>query len=440
MLDFEQLSGATSFKLLAQPFLVTATEQFFGCKVSYSAAPLKWVHKELGIDLTLNPRRGVYQLSDSSALLLGRVLDKRNVIAAFSLRITNAHLTGLTYLLNVYEAALALSLSRSYRFGFRDRPQQFAEDLLELAVAKYFSKGYYDYRKFLFLIDLFHKLSTSTFEGRHFTSGLILTRSHYAFAEKADHSRAGRLFALHSGKQLAPTRDIEKRFWYLADGQTSYYLCDRLLRVNELFVLWNPRQSLASFVDDYSLADTVRGGDALFRVVSQSELSITGSGGIDFNYKEGRWHVRNFGQIATSVREFLGVDAAFVQALLYFVFYLSRRRLSSILWVPADPNRLDELLLTRNQLAAEPLSILDERHTQTLLRVLSSDGASVIGTDGSLISFGSIVDIAKVKIAGVKGTGESVAALLAQNGLSVKISQDGSVKLYLGSQKPTIFI
>jgi hypothetical protein len=40
----------------------------------------------------------------------------------------------------------------------------------------------------------------------------------------------------------------------------------------------------------------------------------------------------------------------------------------------------------------------------------------------------------------VKGTGESVSKLLASNGVSVKISQDGTIKLYPGASIPPMVI
>ena len=191
------------------------------------------------------------------------------------------------------------------------------------------------------------------------------------------------------------------------------------------------RQGLQSFVDDYTLSKTIMGGDALFRVTSQAEFSITDSSGIEFNFKEGRWRVRNLLEIARLIQVSLDVDEAFVQSFLFYVFYLSRRRLSSILWVPTDLNQAEAFLLSKNQLTTTPFSLTNERHTQTLIRLLSSDGVAIFSTDGTLLSFGSVVDTSKVEISGMKGTGESVAAILGRNGVAVKVSQDGTIKLFL---------
>lgn len=65
-----------------------------------------------------------------------------------------------------------------------------------------------------------------------------------------------------------------------------------------------------------------------------------------------------------------------------------------------------------------------------IIRYLSSDGATIVDKDGFLQYFGCIVDLGKIKIQGVKGTGESAAEALAHNGIAIKISQDGLIKIF----------
>jgi hypothetical protein len=307
----------------------------------------------------------VYPLADGSgAVILGRVLEGRDVKAAFSLQVLGTSLTGLERFLNIFEAALAITLSHSAPHGFSGKPHQFGDELIELAISKSFSKGYYDHRSFQQLIEIFHNLATTRFEGRNFTTGLVLSRSFYAFAQKHNHSREGTLFPLTTSRKLSPADPIEKRFWYLADGQTSYFLANPSLEVGNVFMADASRQALRSFVDDYTLSKTVMGGDALFRVTSQAEFSITGSSGIEFNFKEGRWRVRNLLELARLIQATLDVGEAFVQSFLFYVFYLSRRRLSSILWVPTDLSQVDALLLSKKSTDYNAV-LADERQKYT---------------------------------------------------------------------------
>ncbi|MBV4506513.1 hypothetical protein HU751_016825 [Pseudomonas sp. BW13M1] len=430
MIDFENMRGSGEFKKHALPYLLGATRRFFGGSVKFDHNPINSIKHQYGIDILENERRGVYIVNSTCAIVLGRVLEGKTVVAAFSLQITNTTFTGLERLLNVFEGVLAITLSHSVKDKFSLKPHQFGDELLELTISKFFSRGRYDYRKFKQLVELFHKLANTKFEGRNFTTGLVLTRSFYAYANKRDHTRGGALLPLKEARKLSPIDPIDKRFWYLADGQTSYFLANPSLEIASAFLANSSRQALISFVDDYTLSKTIKGGDALFRVTSQSEYSITGSEGIEFNFKEGQWRIRSLTQIANLIRSTLNVKEDFIQSLLYYVFYLARRRLSSIIWIPLDAQKFDDLLLSKNSLTTAPFSLLDERHTQTLVRLLSSDGASIFNTDGALLSYGSVIDISKVTINGVKGTGESVASILAKNGLSVKISQDGTIKMF----------
>lgn len=395
--------------------------------------------KARGVDISTSPQRGLYPFpADSTLVMLGRLVEGRKLDAAFSLTLRGNNLDGFGYLFFAFEGALARTLNRSRQFGFNDRPQQFGDELVQLAISRYFSKGYFNYRSFLLLLDLFRKLSTTTFEGRNFTTGLILTPSHYAYAEKHDQSRGGKLFPLEKDRPIGLHSGDDKRFWYLADGQTSFFMADRWLNIQDLFVLDAPRRSLASFMDDYSLSSTVKGRDALFRVNGRAEYSVLTSERTEFCFKDNKWHIRNLKTIAAQIRSSLGVDEAFVESLLYFVFLLSRRRCSAILWVPHEITNIQDVMLSRNSLAQRPFSILEDAHTQTIFRQLSSDGATTIAKDGNVVSFGSVVDISKATISGVRGTGETAAALLASRGVAVKVSQDGAIRLYTSAERPPI--
>ncbi|WP_153012989.1 hypothetical protein [Pseudacidovorax intermedius] len=439
MLDFRNFPGSQEFQRHALAYLRGSISRFFGGSVKFDSQPLGALRHQHGLDIAATPHRGVYIVDNGTcAVILGRVLHGNGVKAAFSLQLRDTNVEGLEKLFNVFEAALAVTLTRGAVHKFADKPHQYGDELIELTISKYFGKGYYDHRRIQVAINLFHDLANTRFEGRNFTTGLVLTRSHYAYAEKKGHTREGRLFPLETGRNLSSADGVDKRFWYLSDGQTSFFLANRHLELKHLFITHGARQSLATFVDDYTLSKTIKGGDVLFRVSSQSEWSITGSEGIEFGFREGRWRARNLDQISKLVRATLQVQENFVQGLLFYVFYLSRRRLSSILWVPMDVSQIEQVVLSQNRFTQQPFSILDEMHTQSLIRLLSSDGASIVARDGTLISFGCVVDTSKLQVKGIKGTGESVASLLGSNGLAVKISQDGTIKLYPSNAAPLI--
>lgn len=439
MKNFIDIRQAKKFEASALDYLLSATERFFGCKVSYHSSPIENLQRK-GINIRENPKRGVYLVNDSTAYILGRVLERSELVAVFSIKLMDGRFSHLKNFLNIYEAALALTLSQSYKFKFQDRPQQFGDDLIQLAISKFFSKGRYDHRKFLFLLDVFRKLSNTTFEGRNFTTGLILTRSMYAYAEKGNNFRFGKVYSLEEPARINPVAGIQKRFWYLADGQTAFFMAGRDLIIKNIFLLSPNEGQTSSFVDDYSLSKTIMGADALFRVAGQSEFSVMGSYQLEFVFKDNYWRVRSFEELATIIKSQLTVSDPWLQSFLFFVFMMSRRRASSLIWVPEDHSTIHNLTLSVNRLTKEGLSILEPGHSQSIYRLLSSDGATIVNIDGTISAFGAVVDIAKAKVKGIRGTGESVASVLATNGVAIKVSQDGGIKVFTQQDsKPLLF-
>ncbi|MEZ0208676.1 MAG: hypothetical protein ACAH17_00665 [Candidatus Paceibacterota bacterium] len=440
MINFSQYPGNKAFERSCLPYLLGTVQRFFGGVVTFDPAPIQNLKQKFSIDVTENPRRGSYICSDGSAIILGRVHEEATLKAVFSIHISQTSFKYLANLLKAFDGALAATLVRSSSRKFQEKPHEFGDELIEQVICRFFSRDLYDIHLFKHLIEIFHSLANLKFEGRNFTTGLIITNAFHEYAKKGEHTREGTMYRLASEFSLSPDQSVHKRFWYLADGQTSYYMCNRNLQIRSLFITQNSRQALNSFVDDFALSKTIKGGDALFRVTSQSEFSILSSEGIEFNYKEGRWRARNLFQIAEIIKEVLTVEDVFIQSFMYYVLYLSRRRQSSILWVPKNTNKIKDFVLSRHKFTETPFSILEETHTQSLLRLLSSDGTSIIGLDGKLISFGSVVDVSKITVDGIKGTGESVAEILGNNGLSVKVSQDGTIKIFIGNGSPAIII
>ena len=73
-------------------------------------------------------------------------------------------------------------------------------------------------------------------------------------------------------------------------------------------------------------------------------------------------------------------------------------------------------------------------------RLLASDGTTIIDKEGNILFYGAFANLSKQEIEGVKGSGESAAAILAQNGIAIKISQDGPILFFIeGLSKPISF-
>ena len=131
-----------------------------------------------------------------------------------------------------------------------------------------------------------------------------------------------------------------------------------------------------------------------------------------------------------------------IDSLLFYTLICSKKQISSIIWFPKEIEKIDDLIQpdTKNKFVTEPVNLKDKNLINHIFRCLSSDGATVIDQDGFIQYLGVIVDLSKISIVGLKGTGESAASALAGNGTALKISQDGSIKFFTSkSIKPYVF-
>lgn len=80
---------------------------------------------------------------------------------------------------------------------------------------------------------------------------------------------------------------------------------------------------------------------------------------------------------------------------------------------------------------------MNESHQVLIDKILASDGAIVIGKNGKIIFESVFADMSNNSSSVVKlaGSGETAAKLLAQNGIAIKISQDGTIKIFSGNEK-----
>lgn len=80
---------------------------------------------------------------------------------------------------------------------------------------------------------------------------------------------------------------------------------------------------------------------------------------------------------------------------------------------------------------------MNEDHQVLIEKILASDGAIVINKDGKIIFESVFADMSngESSVAKLAGSGETAAKLLARNGIAVKISQDGTIKVFSGDEK-----
>jgi hypothetical protein len=441
--DYRDLKKMQSFNILkwhGLTLLKETVEPFFNCNIEFCFKPIEQAKALFNIDLLENPGRGCYPIDDDTFFLYARVLRKNELISGIGLLLKGKYINFHKHILNDFEGALTRTFSSLFTQWFRESTLVLGDALLTHTICNYCIRARIDYRNFEHLITYFHKLSGTTFEGNSFSTGLIVTKSALSFQRRGDEVRHGQVFALNSPFVIKNSLKIDRRMWYLVDGKNTFYVANKALNVQNIFIV-DEKYAELGYIDNNSLSLTLKSGDTLFRIENEKQFSIINSDGIEFTYLENNWKIRNYNLVKTILRQYIEKENV-INDLLFFILYCSKNSISSVVWIPSDLGTVSSFVRenTLNKLINEDISICDKKFSNQIIRYLSSDGATIIDTDGNVRNFGCIVDLTKLNIKGIKGTGESAAQALSTNGVSFKVSQDGMIKMFISDLESPILI
>jgi hypothetical protein len=426
--EIHKLHGYKIFKKYSLNILVESLSNFFSCSVKLIPSPKKELMEKYNIDIQENVKRGFYPIDGKNVLILGRVFKDTNLISVVGLHLSEIDVKKQTRILNIFENIFTGILSDEFPIYFENSSLLVGDELIKRIITKYIAKGRYDERQVRHLIEYFFKLRTTSFEGNYFSTGAIFTKSDDIFEGK----RFGVVKELTNPFFISDTNKINKRVWYLVDGKTSFFVGNKNLCFNNIFLL-DGEYSKSNFLDTHSLALTLKGGDFLIKIENEKLMSLVCADGSEFLFFENQWRYRNYAVLKQLLEENITTNERVIGSILFYVLTCSKKQLSTILWFP---DRLDEIdpfinVSTKNSFLKEQINITDSQSINHIFRCLSSDGASIIDKNGNLLHMGVIINIEKSKITGLTGTGESAASILGQNGVSIKISSDGQIKIFV---------
>ena len=292
------------------------------------------------------------------------------------------------------------------------------------------------------MIEYLQKLSATTFEDTYFKTGFIISRSLYAYMKQGGNDRNGTIIDLNRGYALLTENIPEKRLWYLVDGENSFLIFGKKLIVHNMF-LREENSENSSYVDTYSLSQTLLGQDIVFRVLSKSQYSILNADGLEFISIENRWKFRDYNVLVRFFNTYGGFKQEVINKIIYLVMYCSHENRSVIMWLPdkLEEDEINKYILSKNDIIVECIDILDNKADSLIKRMLTSDGVTALNSEGKVIFTGGIVDLNSVNAKGKAiGTGESAARILSHNGIAIKISQDGAIKIFSSPEEvPLLF-
>lgn len=246
------------------------------------------------------------------------------------------------------------------------------------------------------------------------------------------------LYDLKQSEDLFKYIKPDRRMWYLADGSTSFFLTDQKFVVTSLYTIL-AENSTKEYWDSYSLGKVLWGSDIAFRVINHNQISIVNADGIEFISVENTWKLRDYKIIKTIFVEYTDLNENVIDCVIYYALQCAQNNESSILWFPknSSEDKLKEVLIECITTFDGVIDITDEKNVELVKRIISSDGVTIINAQGEMIYNGCVVNLNRTsKAKKMIGTGESAAHLLAQNGLALKVSQDGYIKVYYDYAEP----
>lgn len=429
MKDFGDLHGADYFMREGLCVLTSTLNDFFSASVGYYFRPISELFK-LNIDITVSPKRNVYVYNQDTVILLCSVRFKEDDYY-LGIKLYAKGAGGLTKIYNMMAQAIGTSLRDCVQDRFSDAIVLLGDRLVVRLISSYFRKMNYSPAKVTYIIEKFLTLRSTTFEGKHFSTGVLLTNSFHEYKNPGEEGRMGRLLKLNkSSRVLSP---VDNRYWYLVDGFRSFYITDLVDDIREMFIYTDPEKD---HLKNTMLYKTLRGGDVLIRTEAGRDVSIITSRGEEFINQENRWRYRDYELLKQRIVNEIPLNDDVYNSLLYYVLYCSKNDTSALLWIPKDMSKFADALKieTINRLTRRSINISDQSYSSLIKRLISSDGATVINSVGDVVAFGCMVDMKDAKPHGVKGTGESAAGILAKNGIAIKVSQDGTIKIFFNGR------
>ena len=432
--EFSQTPYRDYFRGNHYKTLKQSLQDFLKCRVSVVYAPIERFKTLYDVDVLADSHRSVRVVSENLMLVTVHPEFKPGLYASFGLVISDPQI-----------ALPKESFARSIAFTLKDRlsfafPSDFDINLqffgnyfiLDIIV-NFVCHGGYKKNTLKFLFEMFANLRTLTFENRLFNTGLILTRSHRTYSAR---KLAGSFMKLKDIYALGPHSQEDKRFWYLADGSSCFYVCDRNLNICNMFFLDQDSRGF-SYTSPFFLEKILLDRDIAFRTIQGKEMVAITTDGEEFTFNGLKWHFRDYSLIHLALKKLLpDFQQLSLNSLMLLVITKMFNRRSALVWIPWDKAHIDNLTLRSSQLWDYDMSVSDSRFRGLILRLASSDGALIMSKDGYILRFGAVANMtdACARDVAISGAGSIAAQFLSQSGVVIKVSADGVVKVYTNGE------
>jgi len=321
--------------------------------------------------------------------------------------------------------------------------------LTDIAVARYLRGD----RKGVFwpiqsLLQLLKNLSYQRYEGTPATTGFLVCRTQLDDFLASLNKSQYEWFDLGKERQRISGNFFRNPLSYrFVDGQRALFVCDIRTNVKGTIQTRSPRPRTSieqlAHRDTLSLLDEAGDGAFAIYVNEASEVEVVLDNDRLLIWRKGSWAIYD----PEIFKEFLAghLEKRSIGYLVWAVYALSKARHGTVVLVANDETDLDQLrkgsVGGRDSVSRALVEhvrgnkIGTLKRSGELIRILSSDGLTVINRQGELLDTGVIIDTSQVSDL-VTGGGRTTAATAASFfGQVVKVSEDGPVELYRNGQR-----
>lgn len=422
------------FLVHGQPEMCSFLTNFFGLdEVRVQSGKLDVIKKWLQVE-ELEPVNSVEINKKNEICLVSQIVVESKVIAYYPFVLVGSNVPKFSlakgFLTRITEA-ISEQVTACFLREFKGGDWLFGDTFAQRLIANCITRNEYKEVNFAHLIEKMEQLSVSTFEGGYFTTGTIVTRN-------AHHYKNNK-FRYDKVRHID---QLDKRDWFLADGQSSFLLIDPNSNVTSIYAVekTNKTNYIENYFKNYYLSETINESDFIVRTVGPNEISVSDMYEKEFVKVENVWRFRYKKNFVEFLQDKLDLSYEVSNAIIYYSLKCSRNHTSSIIWIPKDTANKDiEELTTDNRIRIwnRKLNLLLESNEPLIDKVLASDGAIVIEKNGDVMYESVFSKVGKIKSSSgvLIGTGETATRNLAQNGVAIKVSQDGTIKVFSGNDK-----
>ncbi len=316
--------------------------------------------------------------------------------------------------------------------------------IMDISVARFLrgdrNKGFWPIQQ---LVQLLKNLSYQRYEGKPATTGFLVHRTTEPALKKTVKDRGHTIIPLQPHQNISPTFLDNPITYRFIDGNNLFFITTIQMQVIGLLrTAANAVQTDIERLTQREIFSLVkRSGSGAFAITvnEASEIEVLISPAKIFVRRRGVWAVFD----PEIFRSFLSgsIEVSAVDDLLWTVYAVSKLRHGTVILIHEGTPRHLSTLKKGSVGGDDPVGRLLTGHVKgqtiaelkangTLLRILSSDGMTVLDKAGKLLETGFIIDTSHAREM-VTGGGRTTAAIAASFfGKVIKVSQDGPIELY----------